>query len=256
MYHLEFNYHGPGAKRTQFTENFYLDLTNLATAEARARSLGAILAPMHGAQTKLIDCRIHNLEPHKQRKGGLVPFADDASVSSSEGTDSDYPTTALAILLSAADGTKTRQWLKGLPDSVVKKGVKVSDATWDPKFTTFKDYLTTPGNLIKMRVQTATPDKWRVDGLTEAGVLTIPPNDLVDDETVILTGRKIPKAFRGEHKIIKVDDSHIKLYGVPVQPGFQFSGKADVRRVAYDLLVISDVLIVDATSHKVHKEKK
>lgn len=251
---LSFDYNVPTTPATQFTENFFVNTALLATAIDRADKMAVLLAKMHGAQTSLVSCSISDTEI---LRAGTIRYYDDVpSIESANDTDSDYPTTALQLHLYAASGKHTMQWLKGLPDGCVQKARKKLTDGFIRAFAEFKTYVELNTNLMVLQMRDPAGDKWRIDGLTTAGEVTLPVNDLREGEIIDIVGRGIPKYFRKEWQLIKVDDLHFKLYGAVTQPDFSPGFKGVLRRIGFIYPSIKEAKIGKATEHDVHKEKK
>lgn len=254
MFQLSFDYNCATVPATQFTENFYVNSPVLANAMDRADRLAVLLAKIHGGQTKLMSCSISDT---KIARVGTIRYYDDVpSVGSAADNDSDYPTTALQLHLYAADGRHTMQWLKGIPDECVKKMRKALTDSFVRGFGELAIFLKTATNQMAMRVRKTDAPKWRIAGLSTAGEVTLPANDLADGDVIDIVGRGIPKYFRKVWEVVRVDDTHVKLYGAVAQPAFEPGFKGFLRRVDWVGLAIKEVKIGQATEHDVHKEKK
>ncbi len=255
MFDAAFNYHVNSHKGLQFTENFHFATDDLAVAITKVKAVGPLLAKMHGAQTELQDCRLS----HTQfvRRGRLVRFQAEGVVASPSTEDSDYPTTALQLECYTDENDRVMLWLKGIPDGCIEKARKALTPAFIAAFQAFKTFATTPANLMCLSVRDRNGDKWRIDGLSETGIVTLPANNLVDDELVDIVGRGVPKYFRRKWAVIRQDDTHIKLFGAQTQPVFDFSGATGtLRRTGNVGHLITDMTVVFASEHDVHKEKK
>lgn len=104
-----------------WSETFWNNAQDYAALLPRVLTLGTALNNIHGFGATNPYIRLAYVPKGKKIKGidrPVEPFVLNGSY------ESDFPTTALLMAASDATGTVTRQWIKGIPDSIVQQAGK------------------------------------------------------------------------------------------------------------------------------------
>lgn len=109
-----------------------------------------------GAQVYIPNVRVSDVANFRQV--ALVEFADAAphAVTPSVNQDADYPNTALLIALVGANGARVKQWVRGIPDTIVANSGRFNPSGWGPfqqYLNRFFAVLTNPTNLWSLNVR-------------------------------------------------------------------------------------------------------
>ena len=256
MFKIDFKYRQASTSRSKkWTEQLYLNYTDVPTASAKADALAALLRPLHGLESEL---RFYRLtDPQRVRAGTLRIPGGNAPALAAPTYTADYPATGLEIQIVGTDGTIVHQTFRGLKDDMIKGGDKVPDPQWDPLWTTFKAFVETPGNNVVIWVRNPANNSVIVTGISNAGQVTIPIADWSGVDRVALTGRGLPKYFRREWEFTLVNPTTMQLRGFKVQPDFVFTSdmKASITDATKHSVPIRTIDWVQSTNRRIGKEK-
>ncbi len=173
-----------------WSENFWCVRTSLEGAIETATTLAQLLVPIHGDNTSLDNIRVS--EVPKTRQTRLVAMTNVAqALNKATPQESDYPTTALLIELENVDQVTTRQWIKGIWDTVVVNGgVYGGDGGYTKKLEAVFKYLISNNSGFCNRVlDTATNPLTVVTAFNNAtGVVTAPGHNLVPGDKMRISG--------------------------------------------------------------------
>lgn len=204
---------GHNAERASgFTENFWNSKDSLADVVGKANGLAAKLKDVHGAQTALTMIRITKLGLPKLSR--IIRTGNVPAAALTGNAVSDYPTSALLLVLTSNLGVETRQWIKGIPDAQVAKGGRyVPTGDYPAAMTALFCELTTAGNGWYQRVLDPAKVPHEVTALTPLGVITCPAHGMAASGNVRLSGFVTPPKVNGVWKYVKVDNDTIRIEG-------------------------------------------
>lgn len=245
-----------------WSENFWNSALDSSTVSVEVENLLDALIPLHGGQSVAIGVRISTVET--KRVGKIVRLAN-TPIAPAEATQSDYMATALELVLNGSGGLTTRQWIKGVPDSVITNGGRyVPDSNWIPHRNAFINYLEGGGHHWAMRCLDKTKKDIIIEAIDTDGIITatahgIPAVDTNSNPTVVRTygllpayGSLIPSGrINRTWQINQVTANSFHLVGWPDIPQVLLQPKSKVRQVVFTYPSIADVEFEFATSHKV-----
>lgn len=223
-------------KHSGWSENFWSRQGTLVSAMAAAQSLRPTLQALHGTQTNLDSLTVKSYANSRVTMSQV--FRPDQTVIS--GTDdSDYPTTALLMKLTDPTGDYvTRQWIKGIWDSVTVAGFyKVGD--YDKKVQKFLKELMDPNNAWGMRVTLKSNLAKGIEGVSPLGVITVTAHGYTAGTTVRIGGVGGITSVNGVWKVLNPTADTFQLLGYKplVDPG-TWDARGHVRRIEYDFVSI------------------
>lgn len=246
-----------GDKSGGWSMNFWNNTNDLSLMQPIAQRLVDRLDDMTGVETRPVSVRISEIGAFR-RIFQFTPVVSPRGISTAP-TTSDYVNTALLMKLGAAPSYQTRQWLRGIHDSVVVEGGKYrATAALMRRYTAFFTYLASGGDNWSLRVQSATAPNKDIEAISGAGVVTITGHGFPATPVggtgltkVRITRCKGDFFYNGVWSIKNVTTDTFSLVGW-VAPGdlqpYRGGGKAILQLPV--LVAINGGTFLRATSHK------
>jgi len=234
-----------------WSENFWNSALDLTQALAASNALVPLLQNLHGDQTIMTNARIS--ESPAFRAATLYSIIEAADPDLSKATTSDYPTTALLFLLTNGAQYITRQWIKGLPDNIVRQSGRYDPvATYIPKANAFFAAILTPANGWVMRVLDKAIPKKIVQAITQQGVCTVTGHGYNTNAKVRISRAKNLKQANGIWRITNIDADTFSLQGwVEPTVATPYLGNGTVQLQSYIFVPPTTAKFDRATSHRV-----
>ena len=250
-FHVSYHFVQRVRRTGGWSENFWNNSGALPTAFDQAMALRPLLTSLHGAQTVMSGLTVR--EDGNARIQKDIIF-DDGTLPDNEASNSDYPTTSLLLQNVDATGAyKSRQWIKGIPDSIVVKGFYVVGA-YDKSLKKFLDALKSGGAAWCMRVRlnaAAVPPK-NVDGVSPLGVITITGHGYANNARVRMARVGGVPGINGDWKIYNVTADTFQLRGyVPIVDPPAWDGKGTARLITLDYPGIKATSLLGISAHQV-----
>jgi len=233
-----------------WSENFWSSKLDLPACITAAQALRTKLDNLHGDQTVTPYIRISDSATFRDVKLIEIPTTPVATLTLA--TTSDYPSTALLLKMTSAENYVTRQWIRGLPDNIIRESGRYRPvAAYLADFNAFIAVLTSGGNGWSMRVLDRTVPKKVVQNITAAGVVTVLAHGYAANAKVRISRAKGLTQANSVWRVTPVDADTFSLQGwVTDNPSPVYLGNGEVRLQTYVLKAIANVEVVRSSAHK------
>jgi len=139
-----------------WSENFFNQTNDIGTCNDRFADMGKLLRGIHGYNSIMTNWRISVLNNEMDNTRVSEPFEAEnttANTAVPASLTSDYPTISLLLQAkSIARNQETRQWIKGIGDSVVEEGrFQRGDKDWSTLLNAWLAHMNTTTNGWGMR---------------------------------------------------------------------------------------------------------
>lgn len=239
-----------------WTENFWHTSADRTPAEAAAAALLPILDGVHGNPAFIQSYRVARVDAPVRDVSVFRTGEQPGSIASVIG-QADYPTTAVLLLLKAANGQFTRQWIKAIFDSDVRDGGLFKPvASHVARYGALTSFLTNPSNGMGVRVLNSAILPKVITALNLAtGVVTVPahgmgaPGDVVRVRISRFTQPKsVNKVWRAV--VLTADTLQLSFFE-PISDLTATGINPTARLQVYTTLAIATAAYVYATSHRI-----
>ena len=249
-YRVSFVFSMTGDKVAQWTENFWNDNADPATALDSAKRLAPLLLGLKGSQTILKRIRLGTIDGTRR----VAPFKYDDTRNAASGVavDSDIPTTRVILNLYNLPSYRTHIWLGGIPDECVKAGKFKMTGDFSTAFKAFKTELLLAANKWSLNVLKA-EDVWKTIGsITNAGVVTLDGHGYVTGDKVKVSGVAGIAGANREWLVTRNGANTFTLRGWGANhAGLETTEEGRVKRMDKGLVQITSCETGDATKHNV-----
>lgn len=254
MFKLTFNFGHSASRAGGWSESWITLKDTLSDAEALCRKMQPLYKDLHGDQSLLSDCRLHNL--NTKRGGKPVRFHPLLPSVLNPDTMTDQVKTALRLETVGEDGGIVGQDFRGIPDSVIASGgTMVVTADYAKKFEKFRKFISDTNNgFVQLIFDPAAVEK-EVTALTNAGAISVRAHGLAGAGKIRLTGIKSPKLANRDWKYSVVDTDTLALKRYPLQAAAGLLGDAKIRVVNFVPIAIVDAQLAYETSGRVGAPK-
>jgi hypothetical protein len=252
-FRIKFNWQQQSAKLGGWSTNFWINSDDLTFVKTKSLALLAKLNVITGAQVICPSYTISDISTFRNVEN--VETSGGSPGTPTPSTDADYPSTALAIKLTAAGNYNTVQWIRGIPDiNISNSGRYTPVGAYAGKISSFFDELTASGNLWSVRnLNRATPKKVITALVLATGVVTCPAHGYGPTGTTLkvrVQGFKIPESANQIWRITVIDANSFQLNFWQVPTDTVVVGKnPTAREQVYILNQISTGRVVRASSH-------
>lgn len=169
FFKASFFYSQTYSRTAGWTENFWLEAADLASANTAGSKLRDKLVAIHGKQTTLQRTRVS--EANNTRLfiiTNYAPVAQGGDKPIVEAEQSDYPETAFLLEASGINGRLTRQWIKGIPDPSVEQGGLWQQNVITRQYEAFTKFLSDQNNGVRIRCVAADNAPKPITAIAEA----------------------------------------------------------------------------------------
>lgn len=233
-----------------WTENFWSALPDLPSVETALNQLKPKLVNAHGNAVIMNEIRISNADTFRDVKVLLV---NASIVGTPVATEADYPTNALLLKLTGQGNYVTRQWIKGIWDSIIRdNGRYVPTANYIAVMNQiFAELLNSSRGWVMRVTDRGVPFK-PVKDITQAGVVTVTNHGYADNAKVRISRVKGLTQANDLWRITRLDADTFQLQGwVAPVPASPYLGRGLARLTQFIYVPIQQAVIVRATEHAV-----
>jgi hypothetical protein len=241
-----------GERTGGWSWNFWNSGTDLNPVQIATDALRNALNGITGNQTICPFARISDISTFRvvdlrnYVAGAIVPTPSDPA-------NTDFPTNAALLELTAAGGYIARSWLRGLPDGIINTGGRfLPYPAWIALQGTAFGILTNAANGWSLRVLDKGQAPKVVQDITQAGVVTCLGHGYATNDVVRISRARNLVIANRLWRVTVTDANTFMLQGwvVPavVTP---YTGNGQVRKQVRILVQIANARFVRATEHRV-----
>lgn len=252
-FRVSFRFGQQSTKAGGWSENFWINSNDLTFVTNKANEMWTVLwnskaAQITGQYIRISDTStFRNVLKIRKNTGASAPTT---------GTDADYPNTALTFNVVAAGNYSTRQWLRGLPDSIVaQSGTYRPTPTFVGQINAVIAVLKNSSNLWSVRAldRTVLPKVVTAMDVT-TGIVTCPAHGYGPAGSVArvrVKGFSSPKQANKVWRITVIDSNTFSLSLWTPLTGTPVTGNNPTARLqTYTFVQIADLTDIVVTSHK------